>query len=86
VSGAPLLLTKVTVSLYLLHTYDADLQPSLISPNGTLVILSSFHGSGGDNYGRMPYPNHHFATCLRPDRLVRPTAYLSGLSNHSARL
>jgi autotransporter-associated beta strand protein len=45
-------LTKVTVSLYLTHAYDSDLTNiSLVSPDGTTVLLSSANGGSGQNYG-----------------------------------
>lgn len=42
---------KVTVSLYLTHTFDADLKLQLISPDGKAVTLSSTLGGAGDNFG-----------------------------------
>jgi subtilisin-like proprotein convertase family protein len=44
-------LAKVTLSLYLTHSFDNDLIISLISPDGTTVELSSLNGGGSDNYG-----------------------------------
>ena len=44
-------IAKVTVSVYLTHTYDRDLSLELFSPDGTRVILSAQNGSAGDNYG-----------------------------------
>ena len=45
-------LEKVVVSLYLTHQYDSDLTNiSLISPDGTTVLLSSANGGSGQNYG-----------------------------------
>ena len=41
----------VTVSLYITHTFDADLHLELISPDGTTVVLSANEGGSGDNYG-----------------------------------
>ncbi|HSU54984.1 MAG TPA: proprotein convertase P-domain-containing protein [Candidatus Dormibacteraeota bacterium] len=43
--------TKATVSLFLTHTFDADLTLELISPDGVTNILSANNGSSGDNYG-----------------------------------
>ena len=43
-------LLKVAVSLWLTHTWDADLNLSLISPAGVVVDLSSGNGNGG-NFG-----------------------------------
>jgi uncharacterized repeat protein (TIGR01451 family) len=42
---------KVTVSVYITHTFDSDLQISLVSPDGTNTILSANEGSSGDNFG-----------------------------------
>ncbi|MDR3378239.1 MAG: autotransporter-associated beta strand repeat-containing protein [Verrucomicrobiae bacterium] len=53
VSGfAAMPLVKVVASLYLTHPYDSDLTNiSLISPDGTTVLLSSANGGSGQNYG-----------------------------------
>ena len=52
VSGFAGPVMKVTVSLYLTHTYDQDLTNiSLIGPDGTTVMLSAANGGGGQNYG-----------------------------------
>ena len=51
VSGFTGALGKVTLSMYLTHTFDGDLSISLISPDGTIVSLSSGNGGAGDNYG-----------------------------------
>jgi autotransporter-associated beta strand protein len=49
-TGTPL--QKVVVSLYITHPYDSDLTNiSLISPDGTTVLLSSANGGSGQNYG-----------------------------------
>ncbi|HWH70491.1 MAG TPA: proprotein convertase P-domain-containing protein, partial [Candidatus Sulfotelmatobacter sp.] len=42
---------KVTVSLYLTHTFDGDLTLQLIGPDGTTATLSQNNGGSGDNYG-----------------------------------
>jgi autotransporter-associated beta strand protein len=44
-------LTKIGVSLFLTHTFDADLNISLVSPDGVVVDLSSGNGGSGDDYG-----------------------------------
>ena len=51
VSSLPRPITKVTVGFYLTHTFDADLDISLVAPDGTVVLLTSDNGGGGDNYG-----------------------------------
>ena len=43
-------LTWITVSVAILHTYDGDLDISLIDPDGNIIDLSSDNGGGGDNY------------------------------------
>jgi subtilisin-like proprotein convertase family protein len=39
-----------TICLDLTHTYDGDLEISIIAPDGTSKILASTLGNGGDNY------------------------------------
>jgi len=51
VSNITAAVAKVTVSLYLTHTFDSDLTISLISPGGITNVLSAHNGSFGDNYG-----------------------------------
>lgn len=50
-------LMKVGVSLYLTHTYDADLTISLIAPDNTTVLLTSGNGGSGQNYGASCSPD-----------------------------
>jgi subtilisin-like proprotein convertase family protein len=56
VSGVTRPISAVTVSLYLTHTYDGDLNISLISPDGTSVDLSLRNGVG-DNFGVAASPD-----------------------------
>ncbi|MGI8583121.1 MAG: proprotein convertase P-domain-containing protein [Chitinophagaceae bacterium] len=51
VSGFTGSVGKVTISMYLTHTSNGDLQLSLISPDGTTVPLSINRGGGGQNFG-----------------------------------
>jgi uncharacterized repeat protein (TIGR01451 family) len=44
-------INKVTVGLYITHTYDSDLLLQLIGPDGTTTTLSANNGGSGDNYG-----------------------------------
>ncbi len=48
---------KVTVGLYLTHTYDSDLLIQLIAPDGTTVNLSQNNGLSGDNFGSSCNPD-----------------------------
>ena len=43
-------ITDVNVTVDITHTYDGDLTLSLISPAGTVVVLSLENGGSGDNY------------------------------------
>jgi subtilisin-like proprotein convertase family protein len=43
--------TDVNVKLRLNHTFDGDLNISLVHPDGTVVSLSNRRGGSGDNYG-----------------------------------
>ena len=51
VSNVTSAIAKVTVSLHITHTFDADLKLQLVSPDGMTNTLSSTHGGAGDNYG-----------------------------------
>jgi subtilisin-like proprotein convertase family protein len=44
-------IARITVSLHLSHTSDADLDISLIGPDGTIIDLSSDNGATFDDYG-----------------------------------
>ena len=51
VTNMNLLLERVRAAVYLTHTFDYDLRLSLISPDGTEVVLSSANGGDGEDYG-----------------------------------
>ncbi len=51
VSGLSGTLADVTVALYISHTWDSDLDISLIGPDGTKVALASGRGGSGDKFG-----------------------------------
>jgi len=57
VSNITSALSKVTVSLFITHTYDSDLLLQLISPDGTTNILSANNGGSGQNYGQSCSPD-----------------------------
>ena len=57
VSNVPSALNNVTVSLFITHTYDADLLLQLIAPDGTTCTLSANNGGNGQNYGQSCYPD-----------------------------
>ena len=44
------LVSKVTITLSITHTYDADLDIFLVGPNGLWLELSTDNGGNGDNY------------------------------------
>lgn len=52
VSGISNPISKVTVSLYISHTWVEDLDVSLVGPDGTTVVLTSDNGADGDDYGQ----------------------------------
>jgi len=41
------------------HTFDGDLNISLVGPDGTVIDLSSGNGGGDDNYGAGTLPSKH---------------------------
>jgi len=49
-------LSLVNVSLRINHTYDGDLQISLVAPDATSVLLVNGRGGSGDNFGTGPNP------------------------------
>jgi len=51
VTNVPFAINKLTVSLYINHTFDGDLVLQLVSPDGVTNTLSSNNGFSGDNYG-----------------------------------
>ncbi len=50
VSSAPTSISKVKVTLNITHTWDADLDIVLVSPDGTFTNLTVDNGGSGDNY------------------------------------
>ncbi|HYG21447.1 MAG TPA: autotransporter-associated beta strand repeat-containing protein [Verrucomicrobiae bacterium] len=51
VAGITTPIRRVRVSLYVTHTANEDLEIALMSPDGTIVNLSSDNGGTGDDYG-----------------------------------
>jgi subtilisin-like proprotein convertase family protein len=57
VAGFPGYVNKVTVSMYVAHTFDADLDIYLQAPSGKLVKLVADRGGSGNNFGTNCSPN-----------------------------
>ncbi len=57
VSGFSNSINALSVSLFINHTFDADLALELIGPDGTRVSLSANHGGDGNNYGAACSPD-----------------------------
>ncbi len=51
VSNVTAAIGKLTVSLFLTHTFDSDLRLQLVGPDGTTVSLAQHNGGSGDNFG-----------------------------------
>jgi len=51
VSGITQPLVSAKVALHVTHSFDSDLQISLIGPDGTTIDLTSNNGGSGTNYG-----------------------------------
>lgn len=49
VSGAPGYITDINLTTFLTHTFAADLDITLTSPQGTVVTLTTDNGTGNDN-------------------------------------
>lgn len=72
VSNLTSAISKVSVSLYLTHTYDWDLTLQLISPDGVTNTLSRANGGSGNNYGAGCAPDP-FRTTFDDDAAVSIT-------------
>ena len=57
VSGLTSRVAKVTVSFYVTHTYDSDLNFALTSPDGTSITLFAAAGGNGANFGSAATPD-----------------------------
>jgi subtilisin-like proprotein convertase family protein len=75
VTGLTNPITKVAVSLHLTHTFDGDLEVSLVGPDGTVVPLSLRRGGAGANFG---------SSCATANRTtfddLAPTAITAGVA------
>jgi len=49
VSGAPGYITDINLTTFLTHTFAADLDITLTSPQGTVVTITTDNGAGNDN-------------------------------------
>jgi len=88
VSGGPASIAKVTVTLSITHTYDADLNIYLISPDGTQIELSTDNGGSLDNYTNTTFDDNvatSITTGTAPfSGTYRPEATLSALHGKNA--
>jgi subtilisin-like proprotein convertase family protein len=50
IAGIAGTIAKVTVDVYITHTYDEDLVIDLLSPEGTLLTLAFWAGTDGDDF------------------------------------
>ncbi|OWY19220.1 hypothetical protein C7N43_29665, partial [Sphingobacteriales bacterium UPWRP_1] len=57
ISGAGAFLTNVTLSTFITHTFNGDLDITLTSPAGTVVTLTTDNGSNNDNVFNGTYWN-----------------------------
>ena len=62
VSNVSFALNKVTVSMYVSHTFDSDLVFKLIAPDGTTHTLASNVGGSGQNFGLACSPDSQRTT------------------------
>ena len=62
VSNITSAVNKITVSMFLTHTFDSDLYFELTSPDGTTIMLSDHNGGGGDNFGASCAPDNFRTT------------------------
>jgi subtilisin-like proprotein convertase family protein len=90
IAGSPITsITDVNVRLNITHTFDADMDISLISPGGTVTLdLSSDNGGSGDNY-RVTLLDDSAATAVTAgvapfNGSFRPEAALSALNGLDA--
>jgi subtilisin-like proprotein convertase family protein len=78
----------VNVKFDITHTFDGDLQISLISPNGTEVMLVNRRGTNGDNFTGTILDDEASAsitTALAPfTGSFRPEASLGAFDGHAA--
>ena len=57
VSNITSAINKVTVSMFLTHSFNSDIFFELIGPDGTTVMLSEHNGQGSANYGASCTPD-----------------------------
>ncbi len=79
---------KVVVTIYLLHSWDADLDLSLLHPDGSEIVLSTDNGGGGQNYIATVFddsaPTSIAAGTAPFTGTYRPQGLLSGLNGKTA--
>jgi hypothetical protein len=75
VTSFPGALARVTVSLFISHANDADLDVMLIGPNGTNIVLTSDNGGSGNSYG---------TSCAEAQRTTFDDSASTGINSGSA--
>lgn len=80
VSGRSGAITDVNVTINLNHTFDSDLDITLIAPDGTRILLSNENGGSGDNFIDTTFDDEAataigagtapFTGSFRPDQLL----------------
>jgi len=84
VAGVQGQIQRLSVTITLFHTYTADLQISLVAPDGKEVLLVAGQGGGGDNFINTTFDSGaaQSITIARPPfrGTFRPQGDLSGLN------
>jgi subtilisin-like proprotein convertase family protein len=89
VAGGPSAITKVTVTLNITHTYDADLDVHLIAPDGTQIELTTDNGGTGNGYSNVTFDDGAASSITTAAAspitgTYRPEQALSGLNGKNA--
>ncbi|MDO9207007.1 MAG: Ig-like domain-containing protein, partial [Sulfuricurvum sp.] len=73
----------LNVQINLTHSWDGDLNISLVAPNGTVIGLSSYNGGSGNNYSNTLFDDEAVTSITSGaapfSGIFRPEGLLSGL-------